>query len=485
MEAGGEGPGPRRRKLSEYVLEPELARDVDAALAAEASGAAGHRSSLHLVVAGHVDAGKSTLMGRLLHDLGLVTQKEAHKNLKEATQAGKASFSWAWVLDERPEERSRGVTVDVAMARFQTPRYNVTLLDAPGHRDFVPNMISGAAQADAALLVVDGSVGGFEAGFGDPAAAAAAAGGYGGGGGQTREHAQLTRSLGVDQMAVVITKLDTCGFSQERFDHIKSQLLPFLKSCGFKESLLQWLPAAAPSGQNLAAPPTDAALLAWWRGPTLVGAIDAFEHHSRNAGLPLRLPIHDVTRTKAGGLGVGGKLESGAVRVGSRVALMPGGEVGAVKSIEVNGKPAQLACAGDSADMQISGIDPASAHAGAVLCHPLFPARVATRLEARVLVLDVPTPLLRGQSVTLHCHTAREEGAVSALVALLDGKTGEELRKRPRCLLKGQTAVVEITPARPVVVEEFSELRGMGRVALRDGGHTLGVGIITKVLAEK
>ncbi|GBF90939.1 hypothetical protein Rsub_03794 [Raphidocelis subcapitata] len=482
--AAAAGGGKQRRKLSEYVMEADLSRDVDAALAAELSGGAGQRSSLHLVVAGHVDAGKSTLMGRLLHELGLVSQKEAHKNLKEATQAGKASFSWAWVLDERPEERARGVTVDIAMARFATPRFNVTLLDAPGHRDFVPNMISGAAQADAALLVVDGSIGGFEAGFG----AAASHGGGGGGAptaGQTREHAQLIRSLGVEQVVVVITKLDTCGCSQERFDAIKAQLLPFLRSCGFKEASLQWLPAAAPSGQNLVAPPDDAKLAAWWRGPTLVQAIDAFVHHGRNAGLPLRLPIHDVTRTKAGALGVGGKVEAGALRVGSKVMLLPGGEVGAVKSIEVNGQPAQLARAGDSADVQLSGIEPTSAHAGAVLCHPAFPARVAMRVEARLLLLDVPMPILKGASVTVHCHTAREEGVVSALVALLDGKTGAELRQRPRCLLKGQTALVEITPARPMVLEEFGELRGLGRLALRDGGSTLAVGIVTRVLEEK
>lgn len=486
--AAGAGPssrpqsgGPHRPpRVSGYSLEPDLAKDVAAAAAAEQPGGGG-RSRLHLVVLGHVDAGKSTLMGRLLHDLGQVGAKEVQRNQREAAQAGKGSFAWAWVLDERPEERARGVTVDVAMSHFTTPRFNVTLLDAPGHRDFVPNMITGAAQADAALLLVDGSPGGFEAGFGGDEVVAA---GAGGGGGQTREHAQLARSLGIEQLAVVISKLDTVGYSQARFREVQGQLLPFLKGCGFREGALQWLPAVGPSGQNLAAPPTEAALKAWWSGPTVVQAVDSFQPRERATERPLRLPVSDVTTKgkQGGGVGVGGKLEGGAVRVGTKVALVPSGEVATVKAIEVDGQLAALARAGDTADLTLQGLDPANLFIGAVLCHPAFPVPLVAKFEARLVVLDVAVPILKGQNVTIHAHTAREAGHVSALLSVLDAKTGEVVKRNPRCLVKGQTAIVQVTPARAMCLEEYADYRALGRVALRDGGRTVAVGVVSSIL---
>lgn len=461
----------QRRRVADYVMEADLARELAAQQAKEGGG--GGKAPLHLVVLGHVDAGKSTLMGRLLHDLGHVSQKEAHKNAKEAAQMGKASFSWAWVLDERPEERARGVTVDVAMSRFSTPRFNVTLLDAPGHRDFVPNMIGGAAQADAALLLVDGSPGGFEAGF---------QGAGPGGGGQTKEHAQLARSLGVEQIAVVISKLDTVDFSQERYEEVKAQLLPFLKSCGFKEASLQWLPAVGPLGENLAQPPKDARLAAWWKGPTVVQAVDGFQPRERNTGRPLRIPVSDVFRAKQGATTAGGKIEGGALKVGSQVVVVPSNETATVKGIEVDGKPAQFARAGDSVDVVLSGMDPANLAQGTVLCHPSFPVPLVTKFEARVVVLDVAIPILKGQAVVVHAHTARQSGHISGLLSVLDPKSGEVAKARPRCLIKGQTAMVEVTLDRSMCLEEFKDYKALGRVALRDGGKTVAVGIVTQVL---
>ncbi|KXZ51213.1 hypothetical protein GPECTOR_13g700 [Gonium pectorale] len=488
-----------RRPVSEYAMEPELAREVAAAAAAESaplssppstSSAAAPKSPLHLVVLGHVDAGKSSLMGRLLHELGLVSEREAHKHQRDAAAAGKGSFAWAWVLDERPEERERGVTVDVAMTRFNTDRFAVTLLDAPGHRDFVPNMIAGAAQADAALLLVDGSPGGFEAGFSE-----GSGGLHGTPGGQTREHAALARSLGIEQLAVVVSKLDTVGYAQERFEHIRAALLPFLRSVGFRESGLQWLPASGPLGENLVRPPADPALAGWWRGgPTVVGAIDAFAPRERAVGRPLRMPVSDVFKSRSGAVVLGGKLEGGALRPGSKVALVPAaaaGQLFAVRSIEVAGAPAHLARAGDSCEVALvaahgggggAALEPGAVAAGAVLCHPDFPAVLVTRFELRIVVLDVSVPLLRGQAVTLHAHVAREEGHITALSAVLDARSGEVTKARPRCLTRGQTALVEVTAARALVLEEYSEYRALGRVALREGGRTLAVGIVTRLL---
>ncbi|KAG2439867.1 hypothetical protein HYH02_010497 [Chlamydomonas schloesseri] len=490
-----------RRPVTEYTMEPDLAREVAAATSSETpstsaaaaagggGGAAHARPPLHLVVLGHVDAGKSSLMGRLLHELGLVSSKEAHKFQRDAAAAGKGSFAWAWVLDERPEERERGVTVDVAMTRFATNKFAVTLLDAPGHRDFVPNMIAGAAQADAALLLVDGSPGGFEAGFSE-----GSGGLHGVPGGQTREHAALARSLGIEQMAVVVSKLDTCGYDQTRFEHIRATLLPYLKSVGFKESALQWLPASGPLGENLVAPPQDPALRAWWGPghPCVTDAIDAFAPRERAVSRPLRMPVSDVFKSKTGAVVLGGKLEGGAMRSGSKVVLVPGpAQPFTVRSLEVGGAATSLARAGDSCEVALvahggggggGAIDPSMVTPGAVLCHPDFPAVLVTKFELRIVVLDVPVPLLRGQAVTLHAHVAREEGHISALVALLDPRSGEVLKARPRCLTRGQSALVEVTSSRGLVLEEYGHYRSLGRVALREGGRTLAVGVVTQLL---
>ncbi|DBA92996.1 TPA: hypothetical protein ACH3X2_003338 [Trebouxia sp. C0005] len=454
-----------QRPIQEYQLERDLQAACDALASAEQA-----QPKLHLVVLGHVDAGKSTLMGRLLHDLGYVSQKAVHKHEKEAAQAGKASFSWAWLLDERPEERARGVTVDVATTRFQTSQRNVTLLDAPGHRDFVPNMIAGAAQADAALLLVDGSPGGFESGFEGSA----------GGGGQTREHAQLARSLGVEQLAVVISKLDTCDFSQQRFQDIEATLLPFLKGCGFRPGSIQWLPAVGPTGQNLVKPPTEPEL-SWFKGPSVVAAINAFKPSERATSKPFRMPITDVFKGQRGGISVGGKLEGGAVKVGTPVRVMPSNEIGTVRSIEVDGATATLARAGDTADLTLAGVEPAVLNGGAVLCHPEWPVPLASRIIARLLVLDVSRPILRGQQVTLHAHASQETGHMSHLVSLLDCKTFEVSKNKPRCLLKGQSAMVEVTLSRTMCIETYKDYRALGRVAFRDSGRTIAVGTVIQV----
>mmetsp|Transcript_11558 Transcript_11558/g.34681 ORF Transcript_11558/g.34681 Transcript_11558/m.34681 type:complete len:692 (+) Transcript_11558:117-2192(+) len=466
-----------RRPYSEFVQDPALTKAFQEADAAE-SAAAGGRSRLHLVVLGHVDAGKSTLMGRLLADLGVVSQKHVHKSQTEAARAGKASFSWAWLLDERPEERARGVTVDVATARFDTPGRAVVLLDAPGHRDFVPNMIAGAAQADAALLVVDGSPGGFESGFSAPVGRLGA-----GGGGQTREHAQLAKSLGVDQLAVVVTKLDTCDYDSDRFHHIKSVLGPFLKSCGFRDSAVRWLPASAPDGQNMTSPPQAPQLATWWHGPTVVDVIDTFAPGGRAAAaLPLRMCVSDLFRTARGQSLVGGKIEGGGLKAGTAVAVVPGGQSGTVKVVEVAGAAVPCARAGDTVDVHFNGVDTQMVAAGAVVCHQEWPVPLVDRFLARVLVLEPPIPLLQGQQVTVHAHSTQETGVVSRLVTLLDTKTGQPAKSRPRCLLKGQTAVVEVTVSRPVPLEEYSDYRALGRVALRDGGRTLAVGVVAQLL---
>merc|ERR1719295_688862 len=280
------------------------------------------KEMVNLVVIGHVDSGKSTLMGHLLFQLGQVSQKIMHKYEQESRKVGKQSFMYAWVLDETDEERERGITMDVGQNKFETSQRVVTLLDAPGHRDFIPNMISGAYQADVAILVVNATTGEFEAGFES--------------GGQTREHALLVRSLGVSQLCVAINKLDTVDWDQERFTNIKDKLRLFLtKQAGFKETDLSFVPCSGLTGENLTQSHSSEKLRSWYKGPSLVEVVDTMKTPLRAMEKPFRLAISDIFRAQTGsGWSVSGRVEAGAVMKDDKVLVSPLNEVGVVKSVD-------------------------------------------------------------------------------------------------------------------------------------------------------
>ncbi|KAI5068030.1 hypothetical protein GOP47_0016375 [Adiantum capillus-veneris] len=432
-----------------------------------------NKQLLHLAIVGHVDAGKSTLMGRLLHILGQVSKKEMHKYEKEAKQIGKGSFSYAWVLDESAEERSRGITMTVAVAQFETPKYQIVVLDSPGHRDFIPNMISGASQADAAVVVVDASTGAFEAGME----------GEGQGVGQTKEHTQLVRSFGVEQIVVAVNKMDAVGYSEDRLSAIKATLRPFLRQCGFKDSAIRWIPLSAMENENLVTQPTNEQLKSWYNGPSLLEAIDTFEPPLRNVAKPFRLPIAETLKSRTlGQAAVSGKIEGGAIKIGSKVLVMPSGLPAIVKGIEQNGKPSSLARVGDNADIGLQAVDPACLFQGGVLCHPDYPLPPASLLEVKVLVLETSGPLLRGSQVIVHCHHAKEPARITKLVSLLDQKGEAIPNRKPRVLLANQRAIIEIQPERGICAEQYARYKALGRIILRDSGKTLAVGIVTRVL---
>jgi len=462
-------------RVGGFVIEPSLKKLCDQA--AEDERSAGKKTVLSLVVLGHVDAGKSTTLGRLLYETGVVTEREVTKAQKQAKEIGKASFAWAWMLDERPEERSRGVTVDVALARFETASKRVTLLDAPGHRDFVPNMISGAAQADAALVVVDGSEGGFESGMR----------------GQTLEHVQLAINLGIEQIAVVVTKLDTlgdAGRSESRFAHIRQEMEQFMVRCGFRDvSKLRWTIAVGLTGDNLVAPPTLESL-GWFRGQTLLDTIDSFMPPTRDVEAPLRLSVSESSAKGSKNVIVSGKVHQGAVQVGTKVALVPPvpGEVGVVKSLSIDagrGTPNDIkltfARAGDTVEATVTVSDPSVVHAGSVMTSQAAPVQVAECFLAQILVLDITIPLLHGQNLTLHAHSVRSTGVLTKIVSIVNEHTGEVTKERPRCLLKGQSAIVEITPSPSMPLETFDGCKALARVAVRDGGKTVAVGKVLKI----
>ncbi|XP_078168009.1 uncharacterized protein LOC144562663 [Carex rostrata] len=431
---------------------------------------------LNLAIVGHVDSGKSTLSGRLLHLLGKISKREMHKNEKEAKEKGKGSFAYAWAMDESAEERERGVTMTVAVAYFESSKYRVVVLDSPGHKDFVPNMISGATQADAAILVVDACIGSFEAGMDGQVPGVA-------GVGQTKEHAQLVRSFGVDQLIIAINKMDVVGYSKQRYDFIKAQLGVFLRSCGFRDSSVAWVPLSAMENENLIVPATDARLTSWYQGKCLLEAIDSLQPPSRDVSKPLIMPICDVIRTQLmGQVAACGKLETGAIRAGSKVVVMPGCQPATVRSIEQDSNVCSVARAGDNVAVILHGVDSSKLMPGGVICHPDFPVPTAARLELKILVLDVAVPILIGSQVEFHIHHAKEAARIAKIVSLLDQKTGKAYKSSPRFLKAKQSAVVEVVLDGAVCVQEFSKCKALGRVFLRANGNTVAVGIVTRLI---
>ncbi|XP_006653029.1 HBS1-like protein [Oryza brachyantha] len=427
-------------------------------------------TQLNISIVGHVDSGKSTLCGRLLHSLGKISKKQMHKYEKEAKEKGKGSFAYAWAMDESADERERGITMTVGVAYFDTKNYHVVLLDAPGHKDFVPNMISGATQSDAAVLVIDASIGSFEAGMGVN------------GIGQTKEHSQLIRSFGVDNLIVAVNKMDSVGYSKERFNFIKSQLGTFLRSCGYKDSAIAWVPMSAMENENLMAAASDTRLSSWYDGNCLLKAIDTLPPPYRDISKPLRLPICDVISSHTlGQVAIGGKLEVGAIQSGSKVLVMPSAELAVVKTIERNSYGCNLARAGDNVAIGLQGIDPSHVISGGVICHPDYPVSVASCLELKILVLDITVPILVGLQFELHIHHAKMSACMVKIVSLLEQKTGKASKKRPRFLTSRQTAVIEVKLEKEVCVEEFSNLKALGRVFLRSQGNTIAVGIVSRV----
>ncbi|KAJ1273481.1 hypothetical protein BS78_06G284200 [Paspalum vaginatum] len=429
------------------------------------------RRQLSLAIVGHVDSGKSTLCGRLRHALGSISKKQMHKYEKEAKEKGKGSFAYAWAMDESTDERERGITMTVAVAYFDTEKYRVVLLDSPGHKDFVPNLISGATQADAAILVVDASIGSFEAGMGVN------------GIGQTKEHSQLIRSFGVENLIVAVNKMDTVEYSKERFNSIRSQLGIFLRSCGYKDSSITWVPLSAMANENLVTGASDPRLLSWYDGNCLLKSIDLLPPPHRDVSRPLRLPICDVIASHTlGQAAVCGKIETGGIRTGSKVLVMPSEDIATVRAIERDSSSCNLARAGDSIAIGLHGIDPAHIMPGGVLCHPGFPVRTGSRLELKILVLEITTPILVGLQFELHIHHARASASLVKILSLLDQKTGKASKKMPRLLTARQTAVVEVKLDKEVCVEEFSTLKALGRVFLRSQGSTVAVGVVTRIL---
>ncbi|KAL8281054.1 hypothetical protein RQP46_006412 [Phenoliferia psychrophenolica] len=460
-------PPPVTKVAKEKILEEVRRKEKD------------EKPVLSLVVVGHVDAGKSTLMGRLLHELGVLSDRALQANQRQAQKIGKASFAYAWTLDATDEERERGVTIGIAIDGFETASKRFTLIDAPGHRDFIPNMISGAAQADTAVLVIDGSNGGFERGFE--------------GNGQTREHAVLVRSLGVQQLVVAINKLDAVRWAEARFENIKALLIPFLSQTGFHPSKVFFVPVGATTGENVVARESEI-LNSWYDGPTLVEQLDKLDVPPRSLEAPLRIPVSNVFRGQsatASGLAVSGRIESGIVQVGEELAALPGDGVGVVRSLEVDGVLVPYAVAGVNATVFLSGIDPRNLSVGSVLCPIDQLVPVVSGFSAQIIVFDLDYPIPAGASVELFHHSKDIPATISSLDAVLDKVSGAVIKTKPRMLTKSTSARIHVQLRNPtsgpprkaeMPLETFATNKSMGRVLFRRGGITIAAGIVLEVL---
>ncbi|KAF8631149.1 hypothetical protein AX15_002495 [Amanita polypyramis BW_CC] len=458
-----------------YVKE-KLVEEMRRSLESEG----GEKKSISLVVIGHVDAGKSTLMGRLLYELGKLDQKTRVANERASSKIGKSSFSWAWNFDGTTEERERGITMDIGLQSISTDRRDITILDAPGHKDFIPNMISGASQADCSLLVIDAAIGEFEAGFER--------------GGQTREHLLLVRSLGVTQLIVAVNKLDQVQWDKARYTEICGALRPFLAQSGFIMSKTSFVPVGAMQGVNLVSRDSVDAkeLRKWYRGPTLVDLLDKLEPPSRDYLGPLRIPISNVFKSQGSSVTASGRICSGVVQVGEKLRVLPGDETAVVKSIDTERINAPWAPAGSNATLYLTAIDLVHLNIGSVLCSPSDLVPLVSSFTARIIVFDIQLPIMTGISVELFHHSHDLPATVSKLLTILDRATGTVIRPNPRFLTKGVSAEVEISlrtasrsgalssvPAIPL--EPFSVNKEMGRILLRRGGETIAAGIVVKL----
>jgi elongation factor 1-alpha len=429
---------------------------------------ASKKPHMNLVVVGHVDNGKSTTVGHLMVDLKVIDQRTIDAYAKESEATGKGdTFKYAWVLDSIKEERDRGVTIDLAFQKFETQKFFYTLIDAPGHRDFIKNMITGASEADAALLVVSVKPGETEAAT-DP-------------GGQAREHAFLSRTLGVSQIVVALNKMDDVAYSEQRFKEVKDLVEKMLKLVGYNTSKVQFIPVSAWKGDNLVKLSENTP---WYKGPTLAESLDMFEAPEKPIGKPLRIPIQDVyTITGVGTVPVG-RVETGVVRANDKVIVMPSGVTGEVKSIETHHTQMDSAEAGDNIGFNLRGVDRKSIKRGDILGSTDSPPSVAREFEAQIIVIHHPTAMAPGYTPVLHAHTAQVAATLSEFVAKIDAKTGGIVEEKPKFLKTGDAAIVRVKPTRPLAIETFKEFPEIGRFALRDMGTTIAAGVVKGIIEK-
>jgi len=424
---------------------------------------------VNLVVIGHVDSGKSTTTGHLIYKCGGIDKRTIEKYEKEAAEMGKSSFKYAWVLDNLKAERERGITIDIALWKFESPKYSFTVIDAPGHRDFIKNMITGTSQADVAILVIDSAPGGFEGGWAAE--------------GQTKEHALLAFTLGVQQMIVALNKMDSCAYSESRYNDIKEEVSSYLKKVGYKPAKINFVPISGWVGDNMI---DRSANMAWYKGPILLEALDLVTPPKRPTDKPLRLPLQDVY--KIGGIGTVpvGRVETGILKPNMVVVFAPIGLTTEVKSVEMHHEALTEAVPGDNVGFNCKNVAVKDIKRGYVCSSSTDdPAKGCESFSAQVIIMSHPGQIQNGYTPVLDCHTSHIATKFKNIDEKMDRRTGKVIEANPKFVKNGDACMVTLEPTKPMVVESFNDYPPLGRFAVRDMRQTVAVGVIKSVIKKE
>ena len=423
------------------------------------------KPNMNVVFVGHVDAGKSTIVGRMLFDTGAVTEQEMTKLRQEAEKHGKIGFEFAYVMDKIKEERERGVTIDLAYRKIMTQKFQITIIDAPGHRDFVKNMITGASQADCAFLVIAAPAGVQP---------------------QTTEHLWLLRTMGVKSIAVAINKMDAVEYKEDKFNKVKEEVGKLLHGVGINPETTPFIACAGLKGDNVA---KKSDKMSWYKGPTVLEQFDQFPQPKLPTDLPMRMPVQDVYEITGIGTVPVGKIETGTMKVGQKVIVLPGrtgtGITGEVKTIEMHHETLSEALAGDNVGINIRGVGKKDIARGDVICEAARPSHVVEEFIATITVINHPTVLAKGYTPVFHVHTAQVPCQFIELIEQIDPRTGEVIKKAPDFLKNGDSAKVRIKPQGNLCLETQKENAYMSRFAVRDAGATVAAGICNEIVKKK
>ena len=417
---------------------------------------------VNIITAGHVDHGKSTLLGRLLFDSGSLSDQELRKLKEVAKEVKKETFEFAFVMDKLKEERERGLTIDLMYKPIITDKYYFTAIDCPGHRDFVKNMITGASQADAAILVVSAKDGVQE---------------------QTKEHLYLSKVLGIGQIIVAINKMDTVNYDEKKYNEAKDQVFKLLQTLGYKTDQIPCVPVSAYVGDNVVKKSTN---MPWYKGATLLQTMDAtIAMPDKPVSKPLRLPVQDVyTITGVGTVPVG-RVETGVMKPGDKIVFEPSGTAAEVKSIEMHHKQLDKAEPGDNVGFNVKGASKKEIKKGDVIGHPNNAPTVAKEFTAQIIVLQHPTVITKGYTPVFHIHTAHIAGKITEIPKKLDPKTGATVAENPDTLKTGDAAIIKVQPLQPVSIEKQADFPELAKFAIRDMGKTVAAGICTDLVKAK
>ena len=429
------------------------------------------KTHVNLVVIGHVDSGKSTSTGHLIYKCGGIDKRTIEKFEKEADEMGKASFKYAWVLDKLKAERERGITIDIALWKFESEKSVFTIIDAPGHRDFIKNMITGTSQADVAILMIASPGGEFEAGWSKE--------------GQTREHALLAFTMGVKQMICCCNKMDAKGadYKEERYNEIKSEVSLYLKQVGYKIETVPFIPISGWVGDNMLERSEN---MPWYKGPCLMDALDQIKPPKRPVLKPLRLPLQDVYKISGIGTVPVGRVETGVIKPAMTVTFGPLGTTTECKSVEMHHEQVAEAIPGDNVGFNVKGLSVTDIKRGYVASDAKnTPASDTENFLAQVIVMNHPGKIQNGYAPVLDCHTCHIACKFSEIQSKMDKRTGKVTEENPKHIQSGDAAMVKMIPSKPMVCEAFNEFPPLGRFAVRDMKATVAVGVIKETTKKE